>query len=510
MPPQENQNPDQFSQIVDSLRQANNVLVTVKSNPSVDQLAACIALTVALNKQNKHATAVFSGAVPSTIGFLEPEKTLEQNTDSLRDFIISLDKSKADKLRYKVEDEVVKIFITPYKTSISDKDLEFSQGDFNVDTVIALGVHDRNEFDQAILAHGRILHDATVASINIEAGGELGAINWLDTASSSLCEMVSDLIGALGKELLDSQISTALLTGIVAETDRFRNEKSSPHTMSVSGTLMAAGASTQLVSSKLEEPEVPSDEIPEVSDNGDAEAVDPGMIQIDHGPDDDILIDDHSGELRKVAEIIEEQEQAQVEPPQEPALPPQPDAPQIVLESREQADREPEAADQPASNMILQPPSMGGQLTANSEPEQYSPSTDPLSNAENDGPLLSHDAPQTEAAQTLSEIEKSLNSPHVADQPTEQPVAMPPAPAEEFMPPASVSEEVPPPPAPDDARDAVQKAVEALQDYRPEPTEAVGSTPVDLDLGHDEEPPQPPPASNDNPPPPVPPPLPPQ
>ena len=41
------------------------------------------------------------------------EKTIEKNTDSLRDFIIALDKSKADKLRYKVEDKFVKIFITP-------------------------------------------------------------------------------------------------------------------------------------------------------------------------------------------------------------------------------------------------------------------------------------------------------------------------------------------------------------------------------------------------------------
>ena len=35
---------------------------------------------------------VRSGSVPSTLEFLQPEDTLEQNTDSLRDFIISLDK----------------------------------------------------------------------------------------------------------------------------------------------------------------------------------------------------------------------------------------------------------------------------------------------------------------------------------------------------------------------------------------------------------------------------------
>src|SRR5262245_66315276 len=130
---------DQKQAVVDRIKQASNILVTVSNNPSVDQLASCIGLTIGLNKLGRHATAVFSGTVPSTIEFLQPEKTLEKNTDSLRDFIIALDKSKADKLRYKVEDKVVKIFITPYKTSINEKDLNFSQGDFNVDVVVALG-----------------------------------------------------------------------------------------------------------------------------------------------------------------------------------------------------------------------------------------------------------------------------------------------------------------------------------------------------------------------------------
>src|SRR5665811_1136160 len=158
--------PTSRQSIVDRIGQSTNVLVTVSNNPSVDQLAACIGLTLFLNKIGKHATAVYSGTTPSILEFLQPEKTIEKNTDSLRDFIIALDKSKADKLRYKVEDKVVKIFITPYKTSLSEKDLVFSEGDFNVYLIIALGVHDQGELDQAIAAHGRILHDATVISIN--------------------------------------------------------------------------------------------------------------------------------------------------------------------------------------------------------------------------------------------------------------------------------------------------------------------------------------------------------
>ncbi len=243
---------DAKKQIVDRLQTANSILVTVSNNPSVDQLAACIGLTLALNKLDKHATAVFSGAIPDTIEFLKPEETIEQTTDSLRDFIIALDKSKADKLRYKVEDRVVKIFITPYRTSISENDLNFSQGDLNVDVVIALGVREQQDLDQAITAHGRILHDATVVTISSTGRSELGSINWLDEHASSLSEMITQLSKQLGKKLLDPQISTALLTGVVAATDRFRNAQTSAQTMNVSADLMAAGANQQLVTSQLD------------------------------------------------------------------------------------------------------------------------------------------------------------------------------------------------------------------------------------------------------------------
>lgn len=246
--------PNAKQQIVEKIKNSTNILVTVGSNPSVDALSAALSLTLMLNRLDKHATAVFSGQVPPAITFLEPDKTFENSVDSLRDFIIALDKEKADRLRYKVEDEVVRIFITPYKTILTDKDLKFSQGDFNVELIIALGVERREDLDAAITAHGRILHDATVMTINAEGGkSTLGSVDWSDASASSLCEMLMSLSEALQSGLLDEQIATAVLTGIVAATDRFRNEHTSPRVMTMAAQLMAAGANQQLIAAKLEE-----------------------------------------------------------------------------------------------------------------------------------------------------------------------------------------------------------------------------------------------------------------
>lgn len=394
------------SQLVEKLQSATNILVTVSRNPSVDQLSACVGLTLFLNKFGKHATAVFSGEVPSTIEFLEPETTLEKTTDSLRDFIIALDKSKADKLRYKVEDEMVRIFITPYRTSISQNDLVFSQGDFNVDVVVALGVARQEDLDEAITSHGRILHDAVVSSINTRSGESLGSINWTDTAASSLSELVYDLGSALNKDLLDGQIATALLTGIVAETARFSNEKTTPQTMSVSAALMAAGANQQLVSSKLEESAPapvttsPDSVVADAETETETAATDPpeaGMLEVKHAGED------------AAESLADNPEEASPTAPAESVDQPDPSDELSSLIGEAQSTNPltpPPSEDAPvvskAPRFIVEPPTMGGVLTANSRPEyeMTESSLDPLSlPSVKSSPLLSRsDEPASDTA----------------------------------------------------------------------------------------------------------------
>jgi hypothetical protein len=408
-------------QLVDRIKSASNVLVTVGRNPSVDALSALLGLTLVLNKQGKHAAAVFSGQVPSTMEFLQPEQTIEKNTDSLRDFIIALDKNKADKLRYKVEDNVVRIFITPYKTSISQEDFEFSEGDFNIDVVIALGVRQQEDLDEAITAHGRILHDATVATINIVPDSGLGSINWYEPQSSSLSELVTDLAQMLAPNLLDEQIATALLTGIVAETERFSNDKTSSVTMSMSAALMKAGANQQLVASKLEaQLDINKSDIADQSntDNNaqppaDSTSANDGSIQIDHTapPSDTSTTPDagqsDSAELKDNA--TEENSTPAPDNAPESELPPPPASP---LANNLSA----------GPKLMTEPPTLGGMLTANSSQSDTDPVVDPLSLTNKD---------KADQPPERNELTNDVKAPDLApltlaDVPSSQPASLPP------------------------------------------------------------------------------------
>lgn len=468
--------------VVDRIDQANNILVTVNSNPTVDQLAACIGLTVALNKIGKHATAVFSGKVPSTLEFLKPEETIEENTDSLRDFIISLDKSKADKLRYKVvDDSVVKIFITPYRTSITERDLEYSQGDFNVDVVVALGVQNQKELDKAITAHGRILHDATVITVNNkQQGGELGTIHWLMNEASSLSEMTSLLVTDLADNALDEQIATAFLTGIVSETKRFSNDKTTANTMNISASLITAGANQQLVANKLDErpkhqqkqkhqkqeDQKPSEQEHESKES--AQIKQDGTLEIKH---------DYNEEVAKKREEASSEKSSDNEPKNLNSL------------NNTQPQKEESSADntqKPSENTptISRHYNTGGgdvAFTSATDPNDPKPEEhiDPLSL-----PPVSEDAVESKDDVTLAEIEKEVNSPHLNEAPIPSDTASKVYGGEELnledlKPPSGVEVEQQSDdhPSVEDARDAVAAAVAGAA-QPPKALESIGAQPM--------------------------------
>ena len=243
-------------QIIAKLKESESILIAVNDNPSVDELSSALALTLAINNSGKHATAVSSGKMPDALAFLRPEKTFENSVDSLRDFIIALNKEKADHLRYKLVGDHVKIFITPYRSIISEKDLEFEQGDFNIDFVLALNVESQDRLDGALAAHGRIFHDASVAILTIgENQTNLNGTHWHAENASSLSEISVQIIESLGNKNLTQPVATALLTGIVAETDRFSNAKATAEVMSLAAKLISSGADQQLVVSKIREAE---------------------------------------------------------------------------------------------------------------------------------------------------------------------------------------------------------------------------------------------------------------
>ncbi len=329
-----------IKQIAEKVNGAKNILVALSKNPNVDEVSAALGLTLMLDKLGKKATAIYSGKTPDVLRFLNPEKTFSTDTNALQDFIISLDKEKADHLRYKVDGDYVKVFITPYHEAISENDLEYSYGDFNVDLIIALGVAEESDLDGALVEYGRIMHDAGVVNITTEEGGKFSEMEWSNPEASSVSEMVAELGVELGGEAFEKDSATALLTGIVASTERFAKENTTPETMGVASKLMEAGADQSLVAENIEraeegkepimmESEPFSDETSSEDENKVKEMEEPEMETIKSAPE----------------MPVEEPKEKHVEEPVEEPAPETPEVPveEPKVEEPETPAEEPEA-----------------------------------------------------------------------------------------------------------------------------------------------------------------------
>lgn len=249
---------DAVSKVAEKIQHATNILIALSKDPNVDEISAAIALAFVLDQQKKHVTAIYSGQTPNALEFLRPEETFQKDISSLQDFIIALNKSKADHLIYQVEGDYVKILITPYKGQIKKEDLEYSYSDYNVDLVIVFNVNSGSEIDSALSEYGRIMHDAMAINITSSVPGRFADLEWSDPSKSSVCEMVYNLLSELEIDNTPQEVATALLTGILSATERFSNNRTKPTTMAVASKLMEAGADQQLISSNILKAETPA------------------------------------------------------------------------------------------------------------------------------------------------------------------------------------------------------------------------------------------------------------
>ncbi len=232
-------------QASEAIRQAETILLITGSHPSVDQAAAVVGLAAILRKFGKRVSAVISDGLPASVAGLEGA-AVERQLGGLRDFILKLDVTKAevDKLRTELGDGKLNILISPAKGSFAPSDVTFDYGapSFEYDLAIVLGVPTRARIDRIYEQNTDLFDRIPLVNLDFHRSNEgYGAINLIDGNASSLCEMLVATSESLQSGLIDAEIGTILLMGIMAATDRFTAAHTTSKSLTVAAQMMAAG-----------------------------------------------------------------------------------------------------------------------------------------------------------------------------------------------------------------------------------------------------------------------------
>ncbi|HVE80918.1 MAG TPA: DHH family phosphoesterase [Candidatus Dormibacteraeota bacterium] len=236
-------------QTSEAIRQSESILIITGQHPSVDQVSAAVALARVLRKLEKKTTVLVSDQLPAGSRFLSTS-VVERQLSGLRDFIVQVDlgRSEVDKLKYTIEDNRLNVHITPFSGGFKPEDVSYTYGDYQFDIVIALGVSSYSRLERQYQQNPELFKSIPLVNIDYHRGNEnFGAINLVEPAAASLSELIVALAESLQTGSIDQEIATALLAGIMAATDRFTSNHTTPKTLTVAAQMMAAGADQQQV-----------------------------------------------------------------------------------------------------------------------------------------------------------------------------------------------------------------------------------------------------------------------
>lgn len=234
-------------QTIELIRQAEKILLVTGREPTNDQIAGMAAMQAALTKLGKQVNAVATDNLPKVKSVVDTSKIV-RNLDGIRDFVISLNMANTvvDKLKYNVEGNRLDITITPVSGNFSAQDASFSYGAYQFDLVIVLGVFNLSKIDRLHEQNPTIFDGIHLINIDYHRVNDgYGSVNLIDTNATSVCEILVSTIESLEQGLIDIDIATALLAGIMAATNRFTAPSTSPKAMTVAAQLLASGAKQQ-------------------------------------------------------------------------------------------------------------------------------------------------------------------------------------------------------------------------------------------------------------------------
>lgn len=239
-------------QTLERIKSAEKILLLTHTQPDGDALGSLLALSNALTKLNKKVTAVVDSTFSPSFRFMPGINDLQTELPLRGDFVISVDISNTglQKLGYK-RDEAnhrVMIVVTPAHGQLQPENVQFEGSGYEVDLIITLDCNSIDRLGDFYNKHASLFYETPLVNIDHHPDNEqFGAVNWVDVTATSTAEILVSLLEALGRDvqLIDADVATNLLTGITTDTSSFKNQNTTPKSLTVAAQLVAAGARQQ-------------------------------------------------------------------------------------------------------------------------------------------------------------------------------------------------------------------------------------------------------------------------
>jgi phosphoesterase RecJ-like protein len=246
---------NEISQIKTLLSEKRHILIACPQVSDGDTIGSALALALWLKKHDKIVDIVIDNSqLPSVYKFLQGSNLIKSQLPPLQKFVLTVDvhDTGMEALTYDIQNEKVRIFITPKQGAIGRDKVRTAQSDFLYDLIFTVSATDFEVLGSVYANNTELFFRSPVINIDHHVENErFGQVNFLDTTATTTAEVAYSLLSSLGHEYIDADTASALLAGIIAKTRSFKSDTTRPRLLTLASTLIELGANRDAIVTQL-------------------------------------------------------------------------------------------------------------------------------------------------------------------------------------------------------------------------------------------------------------------
>ncbi len=249
-------------QFFNLIEKSKNILISFPIDWSGDAISASLALFLFLKKIGKnveigaeHMKNTNNFKIPTTsFKFLPAFSEIKDSLENLMKFIVSVDlkNAKVSQIKYVIENNKLNFIISPKDGFFTENDLSSNLGGFKYDLIITLDSCNLESLGKIYDNNIDFFYKTPIINIDQSPENEeFGQLNIIDLKAVAVAEIIFNLLFNYNKKLIDEDIATCLLTGIIFRTKSFKTSNITPRVLATTSKLIELGARREEIVSNL-------------------------------------------------------------------------------------------------------------------------------------------------------------------------------------------------------------------------------------------------------------------
>ena len=249
-------------QFFNLIKKSNNILISFPIDWNGDAISASLALFLFLKKIGKNVEVgaeqmrkTDNFKIPmESFKFLPSFSSIKNSLENLTKFIVSVDlkNAKISQIKYVIENNKLNFIISPQDGFFTEEDISSNISGFKYDLIITIDSQDLESLGKIYDNNIEFFYKTPIINIDQSPENEeFGQLNILDLKAVSVTEIIFSLMNDYNKKLIDEDIATCLLTGIIFRTKSFKTPNITPRVLSITSRLIEIGARREEIVANL-------------------------------------------------------------------------------------------------------------------------------------------------------------------------------------------------------------------------------------------------------------------